>query len=210
MIIKEYSGGRGENSRKYYAMVATYGKRGIVMENGEFLSRGRSVFSTWEGARGFSHAYPEPPRFRHEKRKGGPPRDFNTFSGFWLVSGRMKGVLEVIDSDAFEFVRCDFHAFDGMISPDFWLCDVVRVMDALDESASDVQIIVRDGRKIYNLMGSVCLIFRSDIVGNARVFRMEYSQDSIFCDEFMRTACKQAGVTGVQFEPAAGIQRQCI
>ncbi|WP_442963049.1 imm11 family protein [Pseudomonas sp. Leaf127] len=57
-----------------------------------------------------------------------------------IVSNALKQVFESVDPEAFAFTACAFTQADGSAGPPYYLCNVVRVLDALDEEASRVRI----------------------------------------------------------------------
>jgi Protein of unknown function (DUF1629) len=62
----------------------------------------------------------------------------------------MKLVFQAIDQDAFAFLQCNIRSFDGQERAVRWFCNVIRIIDALDEEKPEVRIAVaRDGSKIY-------------------------------------------------------------
>ncbi|WP_246563117.1 imm11 family protein [Bradyrhizobium liaoningense] len=106
-----------------------------------------------------------------------------------------------LDPEALVFVPCDVRlprgSYDG---PDYRLCDVVRVLDALDESQSRLKIGIRDdvryldhGKKYYDVGLGSKLVFREATIGKAHVFRMAYSETAVICDQDLKDACKSAG-----------------
>ena len=46
------------------------------------------------------------------------------------------------------------------------------------------------------------LVFRDDAIGDAHVFRMEYLQAVVICDQTMKDACKAGGLKGIKFDGA--------
>jgi Protein of unknown function (DUF1629) len=112
----------------------------------------------------------------------------------------MKGVIEPFDGDAFAFLPCEVRMRDGGNGPTYWLCDIVCVLDALDEKQSEVSAVTADdGTKIYNLLGQTKLIFKESAIGNRHIFRMMFSEDKIICDDAFKAACKDANLTGMRF-----------
>jgi hypothetical protein len=161
------------------------------------------------GRRGFRD-YPEVPRFLFDKKVGRSPRDLELFHAYWLVSDRTKSVFEAVDPAGFAFLACDVRLprgdYDG---PPYWLCDVVRVLDALDEAQSHLKIGIREdraysdfGKKYYSFSGGRELVFRDDAIGDAHVFRIEYLQAVVICDQTMKDACKAGGLKGIKFDGA--------
>ena len=118
-------------------------------------------------------------------------------SGYWLVSGRLKKAFTEIDSDAFEFVECDCRLPDGTEGPTYYLCEVARELDAVDEEASKFWVNVDGGYpggKFYDLRGGASLAFKREVVGDSHVFRSPYSGDLVFCDRMFRDAIRGAGI----------------
>jgi hypothetical protein len=90
----------------------------------------------------------------------------------------------------------------------FWLCDVVRVLEAVDEEASQITIFSEktSGEKRYSPPGlGESVVFREDVVGSAHVFRLTHTESSIFCDQEFKDACKAAGLKGVRFREALNL-----
>ncbi|QXG50031.1 DUF1629 domain-containing protein [Pseudomonas viridiflava] len=151
---------------------------------------------------------PEVPHLVHANKSKRMPRDLEGgFSGYWLVSQRLKQVFESIDPDGFEFLACDYTLPDGSNGPPHYLCDVVRMIAALDEEKSTYQ--VRTGHefetgkpfRIMTFLGGAHLAFKKDLVGSAHVFRMAEKKSSVICDRVMYTAIRKAGI-GVK--PSSG------
>src|SRR5262245_4039646 len=86
-------------------------------------------------AGGFQHT--EPPRLLIDPKRGRPPSDCDWYRGYWIVSDKLKAVLNAVDPDACAFVKCDVrHAQGKATDGGYWLMDIVRNLDAVDESAS--------------------------------------------------------------------------
>jgi hypothetical protein len=114
----------------------------------------------------------------------------------------MKSVLETTDKDAFAFLRCEVRSPGGQEAPVRWLCDVVRIIDALDEGKSAVGIgVADDGSKVYIISGRPTMVFRELVVGGCHVFRMKHYHELVVCEEDARRACKSAELTGISFHP---------
>lgn len=148
--------------------------------------------------------YRERPHLRHVPSKGGLPRDIEELESIWIVSDALKRVFVSVDPDAFAFAACDFTLSDGTPGPQYHFCDVRRRLDALDERASRLKIKVGDyvNGKYYSLAGGARLVFHTDAVGAAHVFRTPYS-DTVFCDRVMHDALLAAHLDGVSLIDAA-------
>jgi hypothetical protein len=194
--------GRSVKKRKFYEMdyvtVSTPGGCKLINEPALF-PRGARIFQTPEGRRGFRQ-YLEKPLFLFDTRLGRAMTDMEPLDGFWLVSSRAKIVFEQVDPDAFAFLECRVELRDGSEGPRYWLCDVVRVLDALNEAESEVRVSANDrGEKVYDMMGMEKWIFNEDIVGSHHIFRMNFHEFTIICDDALRDACKAAGLKGWSF-----------
>jgi hypothetical protein len=177
---------------------------GFVLENESRLLQGRSILGPEPGKRGFP-PYPEPPRILIDLKLGRAPTDFEQYSEYWLVSDRLKLVLQAVDSDGCAFLECDVRHAQGASKQSYWLFDVVRVLDAVDESASRLTI-VRDqracGGRYYRFSGGASIAFKAEVIRSAHIFGLAFARSAIFCDDVLRLACKHAGVKGIEFRDA--------
>lgn len=184
---------------------------GVVFANEDaLLTPPRMIIRPREG--GFPPLM-EKPLLIHDAKQGDPPEDLEGgMSGYWLVSERLQRVLAAVDPDGFAFRECDYRLADGSAGSRYYLCEVVRVLDALDEHASKLFIDSSDefpAGKFYDLTGGGSLAFRKDVVGQAHAFKTPYSGRLVFCDRFMRDAIWDAGIggaaqsRGLWFEDAA-------
>ncbi|WNH52747.1 DUF1629 domain-containing protein [Stenotrophomonas oahuensis] len=156
----------------------------------------------------------EQPQLTVDFRLGNMPRDLEGgFSGYWLVSERLKDVMLEADPSAFEFVECDTRFADGTKAPRYYLCDVVRVLDALDEAGSTLGIEVDEefvNGKFYSLGGGARLTFRTDALAGVHVFMTPYSY-FVVCDRLFMDAVHGTGVSddpeesGISFIDASDV-----
>lgn len=171
---------------------------GVVFENVKKLRTPPRLILRPEGG-GFP-PLAEKPLLVHSPKKGGLPEDLEGgMSGYWLVSERLRDALVSIDPGGFEFVDSEYRLADGSEGPRYFLCDVTRVIDAVDEGSSKLRVIRDDGYpggKFYDLRGGSALAFRKDAVGQAHIFRTPYSGNLVFCDSALRDAVLAAGIGG--------------
>jgi hypothetical protein len=189
--------------RKFFIVQSRTASRasGFELLNGDRLFvDGGAAFWPPPGRRGFRD-YPERPVFLADAKLGRLHWDLEEFSGYWFISEKMKSVLQKVDSEAFVFLECDTQSPDGKHQPARWLCDVVRVLDALDEDQSNARIgVASNGSKFYNLTGSERFIFKETAVGESHIFRMKFFDAKVICDEELRLACKSADLKGIAFD----------
>lgn len=141
----------------------------------------------------------EQPQLTIDAGRGYAPRELEGgFSGYWIVSERLRNVMIETDASAFDFVECDTRFADGTRAPTYYLCDVIRVLDAVDESRSTLVVEVDEefvNGKFYSLGGGAKLAFRRDQLGDAHVFLTPYSY-FVVCDRAFIDAVRAAGVPG--------------
>ncbi|MHC4052656.1 imm11 family protein [Bradyrhizobium sp. 25ACV] len=179
---------------------------GLEIENLAALGAGRVLLSP-RGKRSFP-PLAETPRFLIDKSLGRPPVDWELFHDFWLVSDRMKNLLEAVDRDGVSFLRCETRSLKGG-APVYWLCDIVRRLDVIDEEKSIVEVL-DDGTDFrrYDNMAISSFVFREEAIGSARIFRPRFLESRIICDQTMKDACKAAGVRGLRFgDPYGNLKR---
>lgn len=157
-----------------------------------------------EPPNGDPNQYPEKPHLIQVPELGGMPRDFEKVAGKWIVSEELKRVLESVDPQGFAFAPCSFTLADGSTGPQYYLCGVVRALDALDEDGSQVKIeYERDHQsgedlKFYSVAGGASLVFRKNVVGNAHVFRQPRLGLDAICDDVLANALRAANLEGVR------------
>ncbi|MGY6086360.1 imm11 family protein [Stenotrophomonas sp. SM006] len=137
----------------------------------------------------------EIPRLRYDSRIGEMPEDLQAgFKGYWLVSEALKSAMQTMDADGFSFMKCEFRLEDGSEAAPHYLCEVVRVLDAIDEDASSVKILTDDypNGKYYSIGGGAKFAFRKSVIGTAHVFRTPYTSNA-FCDRAMRNFLIESG-----------------
>jgi hypothetical protein len=118
----------------------------------------------------------------------------------------MKAVLEAVDPDACEFVRCETVLPSGEPGRETWLCAITRAFaGAVDEQASvDLRISSdSDGLRSYGIGSDTKLRFIRKIVGNAPLFHIAEMTTYVFCDQSVKDACKAAGLAGILFRPVS-------
>jgi hypothetical protein len=195
---------RKPKARRFYKMGPNRrmtAPSGFEVENQTALLQGRRVLAPPPGQRGLPDL-PEPPRLVIDKRLGRPPYDVERYHDYWLISDRTKEIFEAVDPEAFAYLKCDVEFAGGAAGPVYWLCDVLRILDAVDEQASRLTIYEDQAGKAYDLMGHASLVFKDEIVGSAHVFRPTHYQVAVFCDQQLKDACKAIGLRGIAFEDA--------
>jgi hypothetical protein len=206
VVIEKSSRGsmstREPKAQKFYTVRANPVGRLSDFEfvNLELLLGGVNSLHPPEGQRGFP-AYPETPRVVVGSRNRRLPGDLEQFHAYWFISDRLKLIFESIDPDGFAFQACDVRLRDGSRGPAYWLCDVVRTLNAFGEPILQEFRLYqkRTGNKYCGFAGRKDLVFNGDVIAGSPIFRTPYSWRDIFCDESLKGACKQAGMKGIVF-----------
>ncbi|MFY2028323.1 imm11 family protein [Achromobacter xylosoxidans] len=182
---------------------------GIEIANeGKLIDPGMNVVARPDG---MPDQYPERPHLVHVPAKGAMPRDLEALAGIWIVSEPLKQLFEQLDAEAFAFVACDFSLADGSPAPPYYLGNVLRRLDALDEASSRVRIKLDhnyqtgENEKLYSLVGGASLVFKQDVVGAAHIFRQDRMGAPPICDRAMFDALRAANFSGVRLRDVADI-----
>lgn len=191
---------RKPKARKFYRVGLDFRFHtapGLRMEN-----IGSRTLMSPPGERSFP-TLSEPPRLLIDRSLGRAPNDWELFHDFWLVSDQMKDVLEAVDREGVAFLKCETRSLGRKAVPDYWLCDVVRTLDAIDEEKSQGEIL-GDGTESrrYDGMSYPRFVFKEEVVGSAHIFRPRF-WGKIVCDQAVKDACKAAGMRGIGFQDAA-------
>ena len=192
------------SSNKFYEILPSFrqGRLGFWIENVSRLLCGRAVLCPPIGRRGFS-VFPEPPLLVIDTRKGRVPADLEAYCAYWLISGRLKQVLETVDPEGCAFVKCDVRGPEEGSEQDYWLCDLLRVLDAVDEDLSCVGIGHYSNEEKYYRLAGASLVFKQQITKDAHIFRLAFMKPAVFCDRHLRAACRKASLKGLLFRDAS-------
>jgi len=190
--------------RKFFKMsrvIRGGGAVGLKLLNKDLLVQAgkRLTFGPDPGTRGFP-VYPEAPHFLFDRRLGRDVQDIETYTAYWLISDRMKRVLESVDPAGFAFCKCKTELRNGEEGPPYWLCDVLRVLDAVDEENSNVAIKRGEDGKVLQYLGlAKTCFFRKNVTESLDVFRLFYFSPQVICSDRMRLACTVENLKGIKF-----------
>jgi hypothetical protein len=130
-------------------------------------------------------------------------QDFEISGGPWLVSQRMKDLLDAFDPESFDAVLCKTLLKKGDPGPDHWLLNVTRVVDAIDTERSVFKTVdLGNGKIFYDFLGLATRRYREDIDPKLHIFRTFHCEFDILVDNEFRHMCKTEKITGVQFYKA--------
>lgn len=169
-----------------------------TINDSDILLGGQVAFVANPRRRGFPDLSGRP-IFQCINRKSRLRRDFEPYAGWWITSDRLKAVLESVDIQACSFLNCDLQSTDGLSVSSIWLCDIIRTIDAFDETASDIDIAYRDdGRKRYDRIGR-SITLRQDIDPDAHIFRPVFASSYAICDNIFKKECSDKNISGIRF-----------
>lgn len=113
-----------------------------------------------------------------------------------IVSARLKAAYEAIDPEAFEFVAAETRLQSGESGPEYWLCDLVRVIEALDLERSDLPLPDDRGMRWGPHARHV---FRAEVTGEAHFFRVPDFSGGWLCDDQAMRALKTHNLKRLDF-----------
>lgn len=190
----------GLDERRYYQLDVDMGLGGAplrVWTNEKRLMEGFSPDPD-KPFRGL--VFSEPPKIAFDRRKQrGSLRDADTMMlGIWLVADRVKALFERIDPDGFAFARAevDYSNFDAP-GPEFWFCDIVRLLDCVDEEQSKLTYYNNVPFKAYKSLIDVKM--RPEAVGLAHAFRLKKANLTQVVDDTIATSVKMEKIRGFRF-----------
>lgn len=193
------------SEKKYFFMSEniTRNPAGIVLLNeGNLALPGMIIFGLPDmRVRGIP-IVTETPTFKHVKRDGPYPRDIERFGNFWVISKKLKKIFEDFDPEAFDFLECKVWSGDIMTTGEHWFCDVVRVLDVIDESKSKLESAFIGGKKYYHLSESKKIHLNRNIIKKHRVFMVDHCWPNVMCDEELVKICKSEKIKNISFEKA--------
>ena len=148
--------------------------------------------------------FSEPPRIKFDRkgRRGAlPDADTSGLSATWLVSDRLKGLLEQIDPEAFVFQRAEVDYGDfSEPGPGYWFCYFMRELDCVDEEHSVIRYFDHvPGIKAYDALLDIKM--RPEAVGSAHAFRLKHDHSRSIVDDVIVAAVKVEKIRGFEFKP---------
>lgn len=138
--------------------------------------------------------------FNRSKKRGKLKDAYQGLPHMWFVSDRLKQLLEQIDPQAFEFAatQVDYSTFEEP-GPAYWLCNLVRRLDCIDDEKSKVTFQTQVDFKAYDLFIDVKM--RPEVVGDAHAFRLVYKYGAEIVDDILVQAMTAAKMRAWRFEP---------
>lgn len=108
------------------------------------------------------------------------------------MSDRAKRILEQLSESDFQFLALDTETDTGEKPMTLWLCEVMPMLDAVDEARSHVKIERNDlGNPVYRITSDIKLCFDEARVGSHHAFRLNNNFSTIVCDDAFKAAVKE-------------------
>lgn len=182
----------------------------------DFAGAGKTAIHQWvnesEQMEGFCPAteqpfygvnFTEPPRITFARsRKLSALRDAEPVTlCIWLISDRLKQLLERLDPEAFAFqkVIVDYSKFPEP-GPAYWFVYIMRMLDCVDEERSVIRY-QDDVPGIKNYLGLVDVKMRPEVVRSAHAFRLIYAETRLIVDDIVVDALRAEKIRGFRFKP---------
>ncbi|MGJ4932235.1 imm11 family protein [Bradyrhizobium sp. HKCCYLS2038] len=147
--------------------------------------------------------FAEPPQIEFVRsRKLSALRDAESVTlGIWLISDRLKNLIEQLDAEAFVFqpVIVDYSRFPEA-GPAYWFVYIMRTLDCVDEERSVIRY-QDDPPGIKNYLGLGDVRMRPEVVGSAHAFRLIYATTRLIVDDIIVDALRAEKIRGFRFQP---------
>jgi hypothetical protein len=191
---------QAKNRAAWFLMNRAFQPKGLGYKvvNEDKLLMGRRILAPDPGCTGFPN-YPELPIIEFTAKLKPAARDLEWCGAYWLISDKLKNIFEEVDPEAFAFMECRTVYANSEPAPKYWMCDVTKTLDAVDEDRSNVDIRIQGETRVYQLWGDTRFVLKDDVIRGARVFRLKYRYASVCCDAALRRSCIDAKVQGVSF-----------
>ena len=151
--------------------------------------------------RGF-RPYTVRPRVLISKRLGRRVPDFETWNSYWFISDAGKRLLDAVCPGDVTYLPVDVEVDPGVEPMIYWLCDVVTIIDAINEARSERLMTSNILGTKYHTLTYSSTVFDEDAVGNHNLFRLTTSPLQLVCTQRFRDAYKAAKLSGQTFRPA--------
>ncbi len=135
-----------------------------------------------------------------QRKKRGKLIDAWPVFGMWFVSDRLKQLLEQLDPQAFEFAatQVDYSKFEEP-GPAYWLCNLVRQLDCIDDEKSKFTLYNEVDFKAYKALINIKM--HAEVVGDAHAFRLVHKNSTWIVDDVFLQAMTAAKIRAWRFAP---------
>lgn len=150
---------------------------------------------------GFALEMPEPVLCFHPWSVSSEPLDMYLGPRFmWIVSDAARNVFQDVDDKAFVWRKARVVTKEGAtLDLSYWVCDIVRHLDALDERRSAPLIeITPAGLRRASPNVALESVFNVEAIGAAHVFRGVF-HPLVHCDDAFKVSCERANLSGITF-----------
>jgi Protein of unknown function (DUF1629) len=177
-VTKKRGSGRSKPHKFYLVEKRAYSSASgrQLVNRAELFGDGHPRILTPPGpfSRGFRD-YSARPRFRISKSLGRKLQDFEQNGEYWLVSDRARNILTSISDSDFKFLVLDTEVDPGHEPMVLWLCEVMPLLDAIDGSRPQVDVVRGDSReRVHQIGGLSRLVFDETIVGLHLNHQLQY------------------------------------
>lgn len=117
--------------------------------------------------------------------------------GWFVVSNRFKNVLSESGIDGIQYLPVKvINSKDNTTIDNYYVANVLHVVDALDLQNSDYSVMDIDGEKIYSIRKYVVI---QDKVKNVHLFKLKGYEIPIFASELVKKLTEKNNITGCDF-----------
>lgn len=122
---------------------------------------------------------------------------YSTYFYCWLISEKAKNALEDVDAHGFAFYPVQIEP-ESSSMPSYYLCDMVRLLDCVDELKSTIRY--QQDSPFKNYLGLKQVVFLEERVGRAHAFRLFYAPTRRIADDVLRKRIDELKITGFDWE----------
>ncbi|MET3612411.1 hypothetical protein ABID16_000716 [Rhizobium aquaticum] len=143
----------------------------------------------------------EPPHIVIDRKIRRPDWDVQYKDGCLFISGKFRNLIKEVAPDTCEFRPCVTEFRNGEQGPEIWLCSPIKAFaQTIDLVKSHVQV---SGYGFYmnpGIFDRMRLSFVETEMVEVHLFRIAEMSNGIFCDDFFKMKCREAGIKSISFK----------
>ncbi|MEK3952120.1 MULTISPECIES: imm11 family protein [unclassified Psychrobacillus] len=118
--------------------------------------------------------------------------------GWFIVSKKFKDLIKKIEEDV-QFLPVnvvDFESKSKIVNDEYFVANVLGVVDALNLQNSDYSVVDLDGEKIYSVRKYAV---SEDKINNKNLFKLKGDEIPLFMSEDFKQLVEKSNITGCEF-----------
>lgn len=118
--------------------------------------------------------------------------------GWFMVSKKFKDLINRVEEDI-QFLSVNVVDFEGkykLENDEYFVANVLGVVDALNLENSDYHVTDLDGERIYSVSKYAV---SEDKINNKNLFKLKGDEIPLFVSEIFKQLCEESSITGCEF-----------